>query len=320
MLDVRERSTWQNSSQAGAGVHDSHFFGAIECGVRPCKPAVHGPGGGSGWRYRHFQWLWQANTFFASATIGHSIGSGPDGDGPERRTTFALSVSNRFFNRVSSHPNRDGQSQHLTPNSRLGDQVSTSSSSSLTRFCGERLGTNGEMGHYPIALRSQGGPRLVGDQDGAWWCRPRAESSCRPRMSVRPASDDLGHGHTKAWLKTNVVYSCLAIASLEKKRKNAAKKIVTRHSLSLQGCAVVMKPVAKPPPLLLQNTCQTPRAWNPSLAASQHTAEQTAAALLLLPTSQRPNPKALEHTVDAEGTKQAVEKTTKTKTAQLSFR
>lgn len=96
MFDVRERSTrsWQNSSQqarrreARAGVHDSHFFGAIECGVGPCKPAVHGPGSDLGWRYRHFQVALAGKHFFASATIGHSIGSGPDGVVPERRTTF----------------------------------------------------------------------------------------------------------------------------------------------------------------------------------------------------------------------------------------
>lgn len=128
-----------------------------------------------------------------------------------------------------------------------------------------------------------------------------------------------------------IVYSCLAITNLKtEKVKTLQKKIVPRHSVSLHGCVVVMKPVAKttvqtqyPNPnssFWLQDHSQNPRTWDPLLAASQHTAEETAAALLLLTTGQRPNTKALKHTVDTEGSKQAVEKTAETKTAQLSFR
>lgn len=124
MFDVRERSTksWQNSSQqarrreARAGVHDSHFFGAIECGVGPCKPAVHGPGSDLGWRYRHFQWLWQANTFLHLQQLATRLGLG--------LTKLSRSVAQLhvpFFFCLQSilrscvgHPNRDGQSHHLT--------------------------------------------------------------------------------------------------------------------------------------------------------------------------------------------------------------
>lgn len=115
MFDVRERSTksWQNSSQqarrreARAGVHDSHFFGAIECGVGPCKPAVHGPESDLGWRYRHFQWLWQANTFLHLQQLATRLGL--DLTKLSRSVTqlscaFFFSVSNRFFDRVSATP------------------------------------------------------------------------------------------------------------------------------------------------------------------------------------------------------------------------
>lgn len=124
MFDVRERSTrsWQNSSQqarrreARAGVHDSHFFGAIECGVGPCKPAVHGPGSDLGWRYRHFQWLWQANTFLHLQQLATRLGldlTELSRSVAQLSCAFFFSVFDRFFNRVSGHPNRDGQSHRL---------------------------------------------------------------------------------------------------------------------------------------------------------------------------------------------------------------
>lgn len=172
MFDVRERSTksWQNSSQqarrreARAGVHDSHFFGAIECGVGPCKPAVHEPGSDLGWRYRHFQWLWQATTFLHLQQLATRLGL--DLTKLSRSVAqlscalFFFSVSNRFFDCVSATP-IEMDSLIISPNNKKARRTSVHLEFNLSHMVlrgkAENQWRNGTLPHIVTGHREDRG-------------------------------------------------------------------------------------------------------------------------------------------------------------------